>query len=89
MNWSRRFDDPVTLPDGRTISTMREAGQFITGLSDRVQRQDEWQLAIEMLMKVTEKGWPVMFAEIAFRRALDLPEPQRERKRAKKYRIVR
>jgi hypothetical protein len=27
MSWSRAFEDPITLPDGRTLSTLREAGQ--------------------------------------------------------------
>jgi hypothetical protein len=53
----------------------------------------EWRLAAAMLMQAAEDGAPVMLAEIAMRRALNVdgkpgpPEPRR--KRAEKYRIVR
>jgi hypothetical protein len=42
-----------------------------------------------MLIEAAEGRMPVMMAEIAVRKALDLPAPPRERKRAKKYRIIR
>ncbi len=29
-DWSRPFEDPITLPDGRTLSTLRDAGDYIT-----------------------------------------------------------
>jgi hypothetical protein len=37
-DWSRALEDPITLPDGRTLSTLREAGDYITSLpkADRI-----------------------------------------------------
>jgi hypothetical protein len=32
MPWSRRFDDPIPLPDGRELVTLRDAAEYITGL---------------------------------------------------------
>jgi hypothetical protein len=32
MPWSSRFDDPIPLPDGRLIVTLRDAGAYITKL---------------------------------------------------------
>jgi hypothetical protein len=31
-DWSRAFEDTITLPDGRTLSTLRDAGDYITSL---------------------------------------------------------
>jgi len=30
-NWSPRFDDPITLPDGRKLRTLRKAGAGTSG----------------------------------------------------------
>jgi LuxR family quorum sensing-dependent transcriptional regulator len=39
MNWSRRFQDPITMPDGSTIRTIGEAADdtFARGLAQRYQ----------------------------------------------------
>ena len=31
--WSRRFDDPIALPDGREFVTLHDAGNYITTLA--------------------------------------------------------
>ena len=33
MTWSRRFEDPDILPDGRALVTLADAGNYITKLS--------------------------------------------------------
>ena len=33
MNWSREFDEPIVLPDGRELVTLEDAGNYITKLS--------------------------------------------------------
>ena len=30
--WSREFEDPIDLPDGRTLITLEDAGNYITKL---------------------------------------------------------
>jgi len=30
QGWERPFEDPIPLPDGRTLSTLRDAGDYIT-----------------------------------------------------------
>jgi hypothetical protein len=30
--WQRAFDDPIPLPDGRKLITLRDAGDYITSL---------------------------------------------------------
>jgi hypothetical protein len=89
--WSRTFADPIILQDGRKLSTLRDAGELITRLPKAKHNRPEWRLAAAMLMQAA--GAPVVLAETAMRRALNVdgkpgpPEPRR--KRAKKYRIVR
>jgi len=32
MSWSRRFDEPIPLPRGRRLVTLKDAGTYITKL---------------------------------------------------------
>jgi hypothetical protein len=68
--WSRQFDDPIPLPGGGEISTLREAGNCIIALPKREHDQTHWQTAMRCLIDAAEHGGIVMMAEIAMRRAL-------------------
>ena len=70
-DWSRPFDDPVPLPRGRQLVTLRDAAEFITKLPKAEHDAPEWQAAMEALLLVTELGGPVMFARIGIMRALN------------------
>ena len=72
MSWKRRFDDPSVLPDGHRLVTLQDAGTYITKLSKAEHEAPEWQTAIEMLLKASERGggW-LMFARMAVMRALN------------------
>lgn len=54
--WDRTFDDPIPLPDGRELVTLREAGQFIASFPKDEHDAEEWRTAIEALMLVVEHG---------------------------------
>jgi hypothetical protein len=56
MPWSRKFPVPVTLDSGRSLTTLREAANFVLGLPERHQRNDHWQSAAEALMKAATDG---------------------------------
>jgi hypothetical protein len=71
MSWKRQFEEPIPLPGGRQIVTLREAGDYIAGLSKKDVALPEWQAAIEALMLVVERGGPTMFARIGMMRALN------------------
>ena len=60
MSWSRAFHVPIPLPDGRMLRTLRDAKH----------KRPEWQIAAEMLLAAVEGSGPLMFAEIAMRKAL-------------------
>jgi hypothetical protein len=67
--WQREFEDPIPLPDGRTL-TLRDAADYITSLPKKESDLPEWQTAIEVLMLVARSG-PTMMARIGVMRALN------------------
>lgn len=62
--WQRAFDEPIVLPDGQNLATLRDAANYITALPKRESASPEWQTAIKALMLVAESGGPTMLARI-------------------------
>jgi hypothetical protein len=93
MAWDQRFFDPIELPNGRKLVTLRDAAQHIMKLSKAEQQATEWATAVEMLILVGEGGGDPMFPYIAMMKALRRHQPiaasAPRRKRAKAYRIIR
>jgi hypothetical protein len=56
MSWSRRFDDPIPLPRGRQLVTLKDAANYIQKLPQAEQDVDEWQAAVEALLLVAPAG---------------------------------
>ena len=71
MSWAREFDEPIPLPNGRTLVSFRDAADYITKLPKKELALPEWQAAIEALMLVVELGGPTMFGRIGVMRALN------------------
>jgi hypothetical protein len=88
MAWFKRFYDPIILPDGRKLLTLRDAAEYITALPKAEHDAADWQVAMEVL---AERNGPEMLARIAVMRALNRhnPNPTPRTKRAKAYRVVR
>ncbi|MGV7219228.1 hypothetical protein [Bradyrhizobium sp. UFLA05-112] len=93
MTWSARFFDPIILPDGRKLVTLRDAATYITALPKAEHDADEWQTAMSTLLLVAENDGPEMLARIAMMRAINRDTPQSlpaaRRKQAKVYRVIR
>jgi hypothetical protein len=90
VNWRRRFDDPIPLPDGRTIRTLSDARDALEG-ADPTPSTD---LAVDVLDKAAQHGGPFLFmARIAIARALlgDNPPPigRRRLTKAEQFKIKR
>jgi hypothetical protein len=66
-DWSREFDDPIPLPDSRTLLTLHDAGRYATALPKAVQERVEWQTAAEMLILSAQGHRPVHAAGAARR----------------------
>jgi hypothetical protein len=59
------------LPDGRTLVTLRDAGDYIASLPKKESNLPEWQAAIEALIRAADLGGPTMFARIGVMQALN------------------
>ena len=70
MSWSREFEEPIPLPDGRKLVTLREAADYITGLPEKETDLSDWQVAMQALLLVSRSG-PTMLARIAVMKALN------------------
>ena len=93
MAWFKRFYDPIILPNGRELLTLRDAADYITALPKAEHDAADWQVAMEVLLLVAERDGPEMLARIAVMKALNRdsakPVPAPRRKSAKVFRIVR
>jgi hypothetical protein len=69
--WSAPFDDPIPLPNGRQLLTLRDAADYITKLPKAEHSAPEWQAAMAALILVAENGGPTMLARIGVMRALN------------------
>jgi hypothetical protein len=52
--WSRLCADPIQLPDGRELRTLRDAGNCIAKLPKREHDAPRWHLGVQSLMLVVE-----------------------------------
>jgi len=70
LPWSTSFVDPIILPDGRKLRTLKDAADYITKLPEKESDLPEWQTAIEVLMLCSRGGDP-MLARIGVMKALN------------------
>jgi hypothetical protein len=98
VSWDQRFSDPIELPNGKKLLTLRGAALYITKLPKAEHDAEKWRTAMEALLLVAESGGPTMFARIGMMQALNRHRPEAapalrgnapRRKRTKAYRIVR
>ena len=54
MAWGQTFFDPIELPTGRKLVTLRDAANYIVKLPKAEQQAPEWQAAAEVLMLIGE-----------------------------------
>jgi hypothetical protein len=70
-DWSREFDEPIVLPKGKPLITLRDAALHITELPKAEHDAFEWQAAMEALILVAELHGPTMFARTGVMRAIN------------------
>jgi hypothetical protein len=92
MSWEQLFYDPVELPDGRTLRSLRDAGEFVQSLPKATQDRPEWQIAVRALLLVVKCDGDPMLARIGIMQALRAGKPTEppkpRRKAAKRYRVL-
>jgi hypothetical protein len=94
VSWDKELFEPIEIPDGRVLRTLRDAGQFIQELPKTTHTHDrpEWQDAVEALLLVVECDGDTLLAYIGIKRALNAGrqlEPAPRRKRAKAHKVIR
>ena len=70
MSWKRRFEDPVQLPNGKQLRTLKDAGDYITKLPAGQHKHPKWQTATHVLIEAAEGRGPMMFARIGMLQAI-------------------
>jgi hypothetical protein len=73
MSWSREFDDPIPLPDGTQLRTLRQAISYLAKTVPKAERDmPDILTAAEMLTYAAEResAW-MFFARIGVMRALN------------------
>jgi hypothetical protein len=92
LPWSREFEDPITLLDGRKLVTLEDAARYIQKLPKKEQDQPHWQTATLTLINTAEGRDFLFHANAAMLQAMHHgkpPPPAPRGKRSKRYRIVR
>jgi hypothetical protein len=82
--WSRPFDDPIQLPEGKAIVTLKDAAAYILKLPKAKQRSPEWQAAGEAVIMAAEDRGPLMHAHVGMMLALHGAKPILNSTRRKK-----
>src|SRR4029077_13679406 len=67
--WDRPFAEPIELPKGKKLVTLRDAALYITKLPKAEHDAEEWQAAMQALLLIAEHDEPTMFARIGVMRA--------------------
>lgn len=93
MAWSRRFEDPIPLPDGGELVTLEDAAGYIQRLPKKEQGLPHWQTAVRELLLSADRGGIIFLARAAMLQALHhgrpAPSKPARRKAVKKNRIIR
>jgi hypothetical protein len=71
MGWSRPFEDPIPLPKGKPLVTLRDAALYITKLPKAEHTAPEWQAAMEALILNATIGGHTLLARVGVLRALN------------------
>lgn len=71
MSWDQRFSEPIAVPKGKALATLRDAGNYISRLPKAEHQATEWQTAVQCLMQAADNAAPVEFAHIGMLQALN------------------
>ena len=69
--WKREFEDPIPLPRGRQLVTLKDAADYIMKLPKAEQNLEDWQTAVHCLIGAAEGRDFLMHSRIGVLRALN------------------
>lgn len=70
MSWLTPFEDPIALPNGQLLHTLKDAADYITILPVEEFGLAPWQAAMEALISCSQ-GSDAQLARLAFLKALN------------------
>jgi hypothetical protein len=68
--WYTHFREPIPVPKGEPLVTLRDAGAYITKLPKARHDSPAWQNAMHVLIQAADHGGNVEFARMGMMRAL-------------------
>jgi len=72
VSWSRRFAEPIVLPDGARLATLGDAMTYLANIIPKAERDmPEVLTASRLLTNAAEQGDPVDFARFAVLQAIN------------------
>ncbi len=77
MAWSNRFTDPIEIPNGDRLETLRDAGAYIARLPNSEYKTDAWRTATHLLIEAAEGAVSIELARFAILQAFAV-EQQKE-----------
>jgi hypothetical protein len=69
MAWSDRFSDPIQIPNGDRLETLRDAGSYIARLPNCEYKTDPWRTATHLLIEAAEGTVSIELARFAILQA--------------------
>jgi hypothetical protein len=78
MPWSRTFDDPIVLPEGKALVSLKDAAAYIMALPIREAVAEPWQIAMMQLIDAAEDRGSIVRARTGMLRALNAGKPNPE-----------
>lgn len=73
MKWSKRFESPIVLANGRKLITLADAVDHIAALPLEEQDAPDWKLAMEALTLASERSGYEQLARAVMMKALEPP----------------
>ena len=72
MSWSRRFDEPIKLPNGGKLFTLKQAIAWLAKEVPKSEhRMKQVQAAAHCVTEAAENDGPMMFARIGMMQAIN------------------
>ena len=69
--WSKRFDEPIVLDDGTTLTTLRQAIEHLAKIVPKAEHNHPIVLtASDHLTRSAQQGYPMFFARAATLQAI-------------------
>ena len=68
--WDTGFEDPIPLPDGGQLASLRDAAEYIRSLPRDLHESELWQVAIKDLSRAVDTPAWSYFARRAIAKAL-------------------